>query len=82
MKPIEMAEYIQALLDQVPGARTVFLRYKRASQTLAIESYKTSDPEPDKLRKTAGYYEVGTYTRGAATSDLVADILETMGKIR
>ena len=82
MKPIEMAEYIQALLDTVPGARTVFLRHKRSSQTLSIESYKTSDPEPDKLRKTAGYYEVGTYGRGIATSDLVADILETMGRVR
>ena len=79
--PVSMAEAVLNLLDMVPGARSVFIEQGR-SETLRLHTALIDAPEPDRWRKTRGFYEVGVYARGIAQSDLVGDFLEVMSRIR
>lgn len=80
--PVAMAEAVLDLLDKVPGARVVFLSFNRGTESLKLYTAKSNDPEPDRWRAMRGYYEVGTYTKGAAQTDLIADFLEVMARVR
>lgn len=80
--PAAMAETILDLLDQVPGARSVFLHFTPRSQTLKLVTGLVNDPECDRWRASKGYFEVGTYARGAAQTDVIADLIETQSRIR
>ena len=79
--PVSMAEAVLNLLDMVPGARSVFIEQGR-SETLRLHTALIDAPEPDRWRKTRGFYEVGTYVKGAAQTDVIGDLLETMARIR
>jgi hypothetical protein len=81
VNPVVMAEQVLELLDKIPGARTVFLERTR-NESIHLRTAKVNDPEPDKWRKSKGFVEVGTYKRGAAHTDVVGDLLETMGRVR
>ena len=76
--PTVLAERVMELLDQVPGDRTVFLRFTRATESFRLETFRVNDPEPDKFRKTPGYYEVGTYRKGVSEAVVIQDLLDTM----
>ena len=79
--PAAMAEAVLNLLDMVPGARSVFIEQGR-SETLRLHTALIDAPEPDRRRRTRGFYEVGTYTKGAAQTDVIGDLLETMARSR
>lgn len=80
--PQAMAEVITERLHQVPWPLTVFLRRTR-TESIQLHTFRSSDPECDRLRVTPGYFEVGTYTmKGARNAQIVADITETMGRAR
>jgi hypothetical protein len=79
--PVGMAEAVLNLLDMVPGARSVFLEKSRW-ESIHLHTALIDSPEPDRWRKTRGFYEVGTYVKGAAQTDVIGDLLETMARIR
>lgn len=86
--PLTMAESFVQKLEDIPGQRVLFLRYKRSGESFLAESFKTNDPECDKLRspassgKSISWLEVGTYSRGVTVRQVRDDISETMARVR
>lgn len=82
--PVSLAEEILDRVDQWPWPVVVLLRSRRTG-SVGIECYRQEDPAIDRLLKTNSpsvqYLLVGTYKRGAAHTDVVGDLLETMGRM-
>ena len=82
MTPIQLAETILDHAESVPWPVTAFLVESRHRKSWSVETFRVNDPACDRLRKSRGVLEVGTYTKGAAQTDVLADVLEVMGRAR
>lgn len=79
--PVLMAESILDKLDGVPWPIVAFLEKSR-TESLRLHTYRSNDPEVDRLNSTRNYYWIGCYQRGASKSQVVEDVSETIGKVR
>jgi len=81
--PITMAEKILERLDGVPWPLSAWLEQTRNEST-HVHTYRENDPEVERLRtkRLANWIELGVYDHRAAKSDVVADVLDAMGRVR
>lgn len=79
--PVLMAESILDRLDGVPWPIVAFLQ-KSKTESVRLHTFRSNDPEVDRLNSTKGYYWIGCYQRGASKSQVVEDISETMSRMR
>ena len=78
---VVLAESILDKLDGVPWPLVAFLELTH-TQSVRLHTYRSNDPEVDRLNATKGYAWVGCYSRGASKSQVIEDINETMARIR
>lgn len=81
--PIEIAEQIAERVESVPWPLVAFLE-KTRQENIRVHTYKTTDPEPDRLRhkNSPNVRELGTYKAGITTRDITQDVLEAMRVFR
>ena len=78
---VSMAETILDKLDSVPWPMVSFLELTN-SQSVRLHTFRSNDPEVDRLNSTKGFHWVGCSSKGASKSQVVEDLNETMARIR